>query len=188
MKSLRHLSLLLLISGQAAIVSAQSVAQQPTVIESKELDMTSTDTETTSIFSGNVVVTGTNLKLSCDRLEVVALRAHDSKGAVGKVEGFKSMIATGNVRLIQGGREAACGRAIVLPGDDKLILQEKPVLVDHEANWTYQGDELELHRGERRVTGKNPKLVGPALKDLGVDKGRLLEPSKQPAAETPKTP
>ncbi|WP_438482378.1 LptA/OstA family protein [Oleiharenicola lentus] len=189
MKLSRVIVLTLAALAHFTSASAQNVQQQPTVIKSQTLDMTSTDTETTSIFTGNVVVTGTNLKLTCDRLEVVGLQAPGSKGSIGKVEGFKSLIATGNVRLIQGEREAACGRAIVLPGEDKLILQENPVLVDHTENWTYRGEEVELHRGERRVHGKNIEMVGPALKDLGVDKDKLLSPTKPVApAEAPKQP
>jgi lipopolysaccharide export system protein LptA len=167
----------------AAPARAQSVPEQPTVITSDALDMRSTDKETTSIFTGNVVVTATNLRLTCDRLEVVAYRQHDPAATIGRVERFKSLVAEGNVRIVQGDREAACGRAEVLPGEERLVLREKPVLVDRAADWTYTGEELVLLRGERQVKGTKPRLVGPALKDLGVDRDRLFnEPAPAPPA------
>jgi lipopolysaccharide export system protein LptA len=178
------LRLVTLLAATAPLAFAQSTAEQPTVIESRGLDMKSTETETTSIFTGNVVVTGTNLRLTCDRLEVVAFRQKDAAAAIGKVERFKSLIAEGNVRIIQGDREAACGKAVVLPGDDKITLTDRPVVSDKSVGWTWTGDELLLLRGERQVRGTNVRIVGPPVKDLGFDKDKKLEDA--PAA--PKQP
>jgi lipopolysaccharide export system protein LptA len=176
------LLLCLLVSAIAG--HAQNADLQNTVIECEQFDWRSTDTETTSVFSGKVVATGTNLRLVCDRLEVVALRKGDATATIGKIEGFKSMIAIGNVRIIQGDREAACGRAEVLPGDNKIILTGQPVVVDHTVNWTWTGDELEMLRGERQIRGKNARFTGPPIKDLGIDAKKAAEP----AAEAPKQP
>lgn len=163
---------------------AQSADEQPTVIESEQLDMKSSDTETTSLFTGRVIVTGTNMRLTCDRLEVVALRQHDPNATIGKIERFKSLVAEGNVRIIQGDREAACGKAVVLPGDDKIILTDRPVVADKSVGWTWTGDELLLLRGERQVRGTNVRIVGPPVKDLGVDPDKKID---APATETPKS-
>jgi lipopolysaccharide export system protein LptA len=176
--------LALLLAALAGSLLAQNAETQPTVIESEKLDMKSTDTETTSIFEGKVVVTGTNLKLTCDRLEVVALRAKGDTGAIGKVERFKSLIAIGNVHIIQGDREAACGKAVVLPGDDKITLSDRPVVSDRGVGWTWTGDELLLLRGERQVRGTNVRIVGPPVKDLGFDKDKKVETTP----EAPKQP
>jgi lipopolysaccharide export system protein LptA len=161
---------------------AQNTPEQPTVIESTALDMKSTETETTSIFTGNVIVTGTNMRLTCDRLEVVAIRQHDASATIGKIERFKSLIAEGNVRIVQGDREAACGKAVVLPGDDKITLTERPVVTDKGVGWTWTGDELLLLRGERQVRGTNVRIVGPPVKDLGFDPNKKVDG----APETPK--
>lgn len=169
------------------VLQAQSAPEQPTVITSDSLDMRSTEQETTSIFTGNVVVTATNLRLTCDRLEVVAYRHPDPTAAIGRVERFKSLLAEGRVRIVQGDREAACGRAEVLPGEERLVLRDQPVLVDRAADWTYTGEELVLLRGERQVKGTKPRLVGPALKDLGVDRERLFAEPTPPPTE-PKSP
>lgn len=180
-----------LIAGLAflgTVLRAQNAAPQNTVIESESFDWRSSDTETTSVFTGRVVVTGTNMKLTCDRLEIVALRSGDPAATIGKIEGFKSLVATGNVRIIQGDREAACGRAEVLPGDNKILLTGSPVVVDHSVNWTWTGDELEMLRGERQIRGKNARFTGPPIKDLGVDLNKKHETAPAPAPEAPKQP
>ena len=181
MKFTHLLAALCLMALCAVTTRAQNAAPEVTVIESEQLDMRSTDTETTSVLTGKVVLTGTNMRLTCDRLEIVALRSGDPKATIGKVDSFKSLVATGNVRIIQGDREAACGRAEVLPGSDKITLTGDPVVVDHTINWRWTGDELEMLRGERQIRGKNARFTGPPIKDLGIDK--LKTPP--PATETP---
>jgi lipopolysaccharide export system protein LptA len=186
MKLLRPL-LCLLACWATLRLPAQNAEPQNTVIESEQFDWRSSDKETTSVFTGRVVVTGTNLKLTCDRLEIVATRKGDPAATIGKIDSFKSFVATGNVRIVQGDREAACGRAEVLPGDDKIILTGQPVVVDHAVNWTWTGDELEMLRGERQIRGKNARFTGPPIKDLGIDKPKPAAPAPAPA-ETPKQP
>jgi len=197
MKFARLLTALCLVPLFAGIARAQNVAPETTVIESEQLDMRSTDTETTSVLTGKVVLTGTNLRLTCDRLEIVALRAGDPKATIGKVESFKSLVATGNVRIVQGDREAACGRAEVIPGSDKITLTGSPVVVDHAINWRWTGDELEMLRGERQIRGKNARFTGPPIKDLGIDKldnklktppAATEAPAPAPVPEAPKQP
>jgi lipopolysaccharide export system protein LptA len=180
---MKLLTTLLSLSLLAGLLHGQSVEPQNTVIESEQFDWRSTGNVTTSVFTGRVIVTGTNLKLTCERLEIVALNKSEPGATIGKIEGFKSFIATGNVRIIQGDREAACGRAEVLPGDDKIILTGQPVVVDHAVNWTWTGDELEMLRGESQIRGKNARFTGPPIKDLGIDKAK-----QSPAAEPPTQP
>lgn len=167
-----------LLAVLAVSAFAQNAPEQPTVIEAQRSDMKSTDTETTAVFAGNVVVTGTNLRLTCDHLEVVAFRQKDDTASIGKIERFKSLVAQGNVRIIQGDREAACGKAVVLPGDNKITLTEKPVVTDRGVGWTWIGSELQLLRGQRQVIGKDVRIVGPTVKDLGFDKDKGLDDSK----------
>jgi len=193
MKFARLLMALCLVPFFAGIARAQNAESEVTVIESETLDMRSTDTETTSVLTGKVVLTGTNMRLTCDRLEIVALRSGDPKATIGKVDSFKSLVATGNVRIIQGDREAACGRAEVIPGSDKITLTGSPVVVDHAINWRWTGDELEMLRGERQIRGKNARFTGPPIKDLGIDKLKTPPPATEtpapvPAPEAPKQP
>ena len=178
----RHLSAFALTSLLPALALAQSVALQSTVIESDGRgEMISTDTETIITFRDNVRVTGTNMKLTCDYLEVIVVRTGDKSATLGKLDKFRSMLATGNVHMVQGDREAACGRAEVLPEQEKVVLSGNPVVVDRDQNTRIAGEKITLLRGQRKVEVEKPVLTAPPIKDLGVDK------STAPAA-TPKQP
>jgi lipopolysaccharide export system protein LptA len=169
----------------------------PTVIESGALDMVSTAKETTFTYSQGVKVTATNLALTCDELVVVARRAGDPSALLGKQEKFKSMIATGGVRIVQDDREATAARAEVFPDDDKVVLTGNPVVRSLKDGWQQTGPKMELLRGERRAIIKSegevrPRTILPPLKDLGYDKvpeKKKPAPVIAPAAreETPAT-
>ncbi len=178
----RHLSAFALTSLLPALALAQSVALQSTVIESDGRgEMISTDTETTITFRDNVRVTGTNMKLTCDYLEVIVVRTGDKSATLGKLDKFRSMLATGNVRMIQGDREAACGRAEVQPEEEKVVLSGNPVVVDHDQNTRIAGEKITMLRGQRKVEVEKPILTAPPIKDLGVDKSTApAAPPKQP--------
>jgi len=161
----------------------------PTVIESAGPgEMVSTATETIFTFRDQVVVTATNLKLTCDNLVVVAKRTGDPKATLGKQENFKSLIATGHVRLVQAEREADCDRAEVLPGEDKVILTGNPASVrSKDGKYNGTGPELVFLRGEQRVLIQRPRFVLPAIKDLGPgkDKGKAAPTTTPPAGAAP---
>ena len=172
-------SLLALLAFLPALGLAQSTPPQPTVIESDGPgEMISTDRETTITFRDNVRVTGTNMKLTCDYLEVVVLRSGDKSATLGKLDKFRSMLATGNVHLVQGDREAACGRAEVLPEQEKVVLSGNPVVVDRDQNTRIAGEKITLLRGQRKVEVEKPVLTAPPIKDLGVDKA--IAPAEKP--------
>jgi lipopolysaccharide export system protein LptA len=178
------LSCLLLTSVGLSVRAAEPPPPE-TVIESQSLDMRSTDTQTVSVFTGNVTVTGNNIRLTCDRLEVVSLRSGDRQDTVGRQNRFKSLIATGKVHIEQGDREATCERAEVLPGADTITLTGRPMVIDHGNNSTATGEPLILYRGQRRVDGTNVRITLPPLKDLGFDKNQPPpapppEPARQP--------
>ena len=178
-------SRLLLLGALFGLASAfaQNAPETTTNIQSDGPgEMVSTDKETTITFRDKVVVTGTNLRLTCDYLKVVVLRTGDPAATLGKVEKFRSLLATGNVVIVQGDREAACGRAEVLPEDDKIILTENPVVVDRAAQTRLIGDRITMFRGERRVLVDKPSVTGPPIRDLGFDKDKSAPP-----AETPKS-
>ena len=179
MNRLRFLSVLAAAGLLPVFAPAQTATLQTTVIESDGPgEMVSTDTETTITFRDNVRVTGTNMKLSCDYLEVVVVRTGDKTATLDK---FRSMLATGNVRMIQGDREAACGRAEVRPEEEKVVLSGNPVVVDHDQNTRIAGEKITMLRGQRKVEVEKPILTAPPIKDLGVDQ------TSAPAA-TPKQP
>ena len=176
--------------GQPAAPVAAPVTPIPTVIESAgPAEMVSTATETTFTFRDQVVVTATNLRLTCDRLIVVAKRTGDPKATLGKQENFKSLIATGHVHLVQNEREAFCERAEVLPGDDKVILTGNPATVrSHDGRYAGSGPEMTLLRGEQRAVIKAPRFVLPPIKDLGPGKEKTKAASPSSAAPSAPAP
>jgi lipopolysaccharide export system protein LptA len=190
----------------SGLVRAQLAAEAPpTVIECAGLSETiSTDTETTAIFRDKVVVTGNNLKLTCDYLKVVASRKGDPKATIGKYGFFKTLVASGNVRIIQGDREATCGHAEIFPGEDRVVLSRlnktgpfpsirlvnaTTGVVEYEGS----GPRMILYRGERKASiepedGVGGRFTLPAIKDLGFDK-KKTKPAAAPApAASPKQP
>lgn len=162
----------------------------PTVIESGTAEMVSTEKESTFTFQDHVTVTATNMKLLCDRLVVVARRTGDPAATLGNQEKFKSLIATGNVRIIQNDREATCGRAEVFPDQDKVVLSENPRVRIHGDDQVVTGPRMELYRGERRAIvlsdeKSRPKLFLPPLKDLGYEKEVKKKSVRAPAGAEP---
>ena len=172
----------LLAAALLAVAGPAGAAEETTttITSDGEGQMISTDKETTITFRNNVVVVGTDLKLTCDFLQVVVLRTGDPSATIGKLDKFRSMLATGNVHMTQGVREAACGRAEVIPGQDRVVLTENPVVVDHDQNTRISGEKITLLRGQRQVLVEKPTLVGPPVKDLGFDKDK--KPPETPAA------
>lgn len=176
----------------AALPATAAETEAPlTVITSQNLDMQSTDDESTFLFTGLVSVSGNNIKLTCDRLEAVTLRTQKDilrdkdKNSLGQVGKFKSMLATGRVRIEQGDRVATCGRAVVLPGEERITLTEDPMVRDGDA--TAVGERITLLRGERRAIIDKARITLPALKDLGFPKGTpapATAPAPAPAAAT----
>jgi len=172
---------LLLLPAPAVLRAAEA---QQTVITSDAFDSSSTDTETVSFFTGNVVVTGTNIRMTCDRMKTITAKAADKSDSIGQQNQLKYMLSTGHVHIWQGEREAACGRAEVVPAEDKIVLTESPSVTDHGNNSVGTGDIIEMHRNRRVVTGKNVRFTLPAIKDLGFDRNQTppAPPAQEPAA------
>jgi lipopolysaccharide export system protein LptA len=163
-----------------SLSSARAADPPPTVITSDSGEARSTDTETTSLFKGEVVVTGNDIRIDCDQLEVISSRSGDKADTIGRQNNFKYILATGHVRIAQGDREAVCDRAEVLPLDNKITLTGHPVVTDHGNGTVYSGDQLVLYRDQRLVTGEHVHITAPPIKDLGFDKN---EPAPSPAQQ-----
>jgi lipopolysaccharide transport protein LptA len=168
----------LLLALAALPLAAQELP--PTTITSQQLDMRTTDKESTFLFTGLVTVTGNQIELTCDELEVIALRSdEDINAAIGELGRFKSLIAKGRVKIIQGDRVATCGRAEVLPGEEKIILTENPLVRDGQSAVT--GERMVLFRGERRAVVESgasgpARVTLPPIRDLGFPKEGETKP------------
>lgn len=164
---------LLLLIGLASLLALRAATPaavpQRTTLEADLMDMITTDTETRATFTGSVVLTATNLRIACDRLEVIANRVGEKDDAIDTIEHFKYMLATGNVRILQDQREATCQRAEVLPLEESVVLTGEPVLIDKSTDSVFAGEKISLLRGERQVIVEKPRFNGPDLKDMGAN-------------------
>ncbi len=196
-----RVALLFLAAPALAVVSLWAAARRepvitpiPTEITSVgPAEMVSTATESIFTFEDQVVVVATNLRLTCDRLVVVAKRTGDPKATLGKQQHFKSLIATGHVRLVQAEREALCDRAEVLPAEDKVILTGNPATVRSvDGVYAGSGPEMTLLRGQQRAIIKAPRFQLPALDDIGPSnkkpKTAVPTPTTAPAADATMPP
>lgn len=113
----------------AAFVAAQLLAEVPpvpTTLTCDHMDMWSEGEETRAICTGNVTLVGTNMSMTCDRLELIATRIDEDSGAVPTLEKFKYLLATGKVKITQGTRGATCGRAEVFPREERSCSPKIP--------------------------------------------------------------
>jgi lipopolysaccharide export system protein LptA len=181
----------LLLCGAAAqpAVTDQPVAATDTRFRSQKLEMRNVGDETITILTGSVEITSVDLQITCDRLEIVSRRADANPGdLVAKQNQFKSLVANGRVRIVQpeSRREATCGRAEILPGDGRITLTDKPILVDRDEKGapvsTLKGAAMRLFKGESRVEIDLPEGETVALPDLGHD------PAKPDATRTGPAP
>lgn len=179
MKKLRLLAVLPL----ALSVFAGDAPLQSTELQCDHAEMWTVKNETRAIFTGAVTLTGTDLKILCDRMEIIAEGIDDKASTLPTLEKFKYLLATGHVRIVQGDREATCGRAEVLPREDKVVLTEEPVVSDHGTGWVDAGEKITMLRAERRVLVDKPRFTGPSIKDLGFDKDKPVTP---PPGSAPK--
>lgn len=179
----------LALAAAACLATGLHAAEEvPTVITSDTGEMVSSATETTFTFDKNVKVTGTNITITCDRLVVIATRTGDPKATLGNQDKFKSLVATGNVHIVQNDREAFCGRAEVLPGQDKAVLTENPRVRTQDGKYEADGPVMELYRGQRRaVINGGVRFALPPLKDLGYEK-ELEKPAPAPTTGNPPPP
>ena len=196
---IRRRALLLCLAGACTQIAPARAAESaapaapivpiPTVIESLGSgEMVSTATESIFTLRDHVSVTATNMKLTCDELVVVAKRTGDPKATFGKQENFKSLLATGHVRIIQSDREALCDKAEVLPGEDKVTLDGNVTVRSLSGAYVETGPKATLFRNERRAVFDQPRFVLPSLKDLGPGKNKDKEPAETPGGPATPTP
>jgi lipopolysaccharide export system protein LptA len=167
---------------------APTTPLQRTTLEAEDGEFWSVKDETFFDFKSGptqrVTLIGTNMKLVCDHLEIttVGLAKGDKTATLPALDKFKYLLATGNVIIVQGEREARAGRAEVFPREDKIELTQDPMIMDHgndkivngvvnhDDDQLQTGEKITMLRGQRKVVIHHPKYSGPALKDLGFDK------------------
>jgi len=162
-----------------------------TVISSDRLEMDNDGDKSFFLFSDNVKLTGNNLVVTCDRLEIHADRTGDLDANIGQIGGIRQILAIGNVSISQEGRVARAGRAEVLPGEDKIVLTENPIVTDTQG--TVSGERMTFYRGDRRAVVESgasgpARVTLPAMPDLGFMKDKEGAEEPPSVEDEPVTP
>jgi lipopolysaccharide export system protein LptA len=115
------------------------------------------------VFSDEVAVEGTNLEAACDEMTVWA-----EDGGEESVARIDRIEASGGVTVVQEGRTASAGRALILPAEGKLVLEDGAVVEDKRGRAS--GSRLTVLRGERRAivegdaeAGERARITLPGL-------------------------
>lgn len=173
-----------------AAAPAAGGSEPRTLILSDRLELVTSESANRFLFEGNVRVEGNNLEATCDRMEVLANRKAGSEpeATFGEIGSIESILATGRVRITQGGRRAEAGRAEIFPREGKVILTENPKVID-EKGMEATGTRMILLQGERKAviegapeggTKGRPRVVLPSIPDLGYPDGADADPAVQP--------
>ncbi len=156
----------LVVSGQAETGGEG----ESTVIQSDRLEIVGGESGNRFIFSGSVRITGADFVATCEQMEVLTSGDNQKQedrtgfGAIDVIE------ATGSVKIVQGTREATAGKALIYPADNRVVLEENPVVRD--AKGKVSGYRMILHGETRRITvepgpeGERPTVELPSVRSL----------------------
>jgi lipopolysaccharide export system protein LptA len=139
-----------------------------TIITSDQLH--SDDNTHISIFTGNVIVVGTNFKLTCQEMSVYFTK--DNK--------IERIVATGDVVIIQPDRVTRCGHAEYFHADDKFVLTDLPVIHDHQN--VISGPIIIIYRTTQKMiippgSGRTQVVLPP---DNGTSAPKTAAPAPEP--------
>lgn len=170
------LSLFTFFATQLAAVEEKP--QVPTEIESEFLQMENDGEQAYFVAKGNVLLTATNLELTCDKLEMWVKRTGDKEATIGNFGDFDMIVATGNVQLTQAERVAKAGLMEIDPKEEQVVLKDNPSV--YQAGTTLSGLEIIIKRGQGIVIVPGSKshkvrFVGPSIKDLGFESNKSIK-------------
>lgn len=130
--------------------SASRKKPMPTVITSDVQWLSSGAKADTYVFDGNVKIRGTDLDGSCNRIELEM--QPDSANGKRRLE---RITMTSEVKIIQGLKEVSCGRADIFAPQERVVLSQNPVVINHEDNTSAEGYRIVYDKGRRSLTVEN---------------------------------
>ena len=149
-------------SASAGDDSETAAPPGATVITSDELNMD--QAARTSVFTGDVVVTGTNFKMTCEEMTVYFTSAN-------KID---HIVAKENVIIVQPGRVTHCGQADYYRDDDKFILTDQPRIIDNKN--TIEAPEIIIYRETKKLVTKGRSKVT-VIQGLGASTNSVENPA-----------
>ncbi len=129
---------------------AEAAGTEPTVVRSQRVVIYHGGDSQRIDFSDDVEVTGTNLHVTSQKMEVYLDKQSGAPAASGALAGdVKRIMARGDVEILQEGRKATCETAELLPADGVVVLTGEARLED--ADGMAEGHRITLNRGQRRA-------------------------------------
>jgi lipopolysaccharide transport protein LptA len=118
-----------------------------TVITSDELHSDQANHQ--SVFSGKVIAVGTNFRLTCQ--EMTVFFTNDNK--------VDRIVATGDVIITQPDRITHCGHAEYFRDEDKFVLTQSPIILDHKNQ--IAGPQITIYRTTQKmeITGGRSQTI-----------------------------
>ena len=116
-----------------------------TTIKSDKQWLTSAEKEDRYYFEGNIQINGTDMKATCEKMEVVIPNKANVKKEISQI------IMTENVKLTQQLKEVTCGRAEIFANDQIVVLTENPIVIDREDNSRADGHKITYNNGTRKI-------------------------------------
>jgi lipopolysaccharide export system protein LptA len=89
------------------------------------------------------------LVATSDRLDVVALEREDARPSASSALALETIEATGDVTIKQAGRVSTAAKALILPKEQKVVLEGDAVVDDDRGR--VSGHRITLLQGQRRA-------------------------------------
>ena len=105
-----------------------------------------------NVFTGNVVVIGTNFKMTCQEMTVYSTK--DNK--------VDRIVSTGDVIITQPDRVTHCGHAEYFHDTDTFVLTDQPVILNGKDE--VHGTRITIERTTQKMTvdgGRSTFILGP---------------------------
>lgn len=128
------------LKGQTADATDTPPPPGSTLITSDELHMD--QVAHTAIYTGNVVVVGTNFNMKCQEMTVYFTNQN-------KID---NIIAKGDVVINQPGRITHCGQAHYFHDEDKFVLTDQPTILDNKNE--IAAPEITIYRMDKKLVTK----------------------------------
>ncbi|MFP4259945.1 MAG: LptA/OstA family protein [Opitutales bacterium] len=161
--------------GAGSSGSAKPPESVTTRVRSQLLNMVEEAEQTRFRFSDTVEVEATNLRASCERMDVLAQRkpGASENAAGGAALGIERIEARESLKISQEGRTASAERGTILPKEGKLVLEENAVVEDSRGR--VNGFRLTLLQGQRRaiVEGGGSRGERARMTLPGLDAGQF---------------
>ena len=172
---LRAILFSLIAAPVPALHAIDSMPASSTDIVGDQVVSNTLGSETTTVLTGHVVVTGNNIRINCDYLKAISTSASEGSAA-GTGQHYKFILATGHVQIFDGAIEAICGRAELVPDSERITLWEKPIIKDHKKGTVFTGEPVIL-----TGHGKDYAVSGTGVHITGLAPIQELAPSQAPA-------